>query len=153
MKTPPKPRQSATEQPSQEALYSRLYSVKARLDTMKGHAKTLSEVRREIAVERETIINGKLKTWRKVGEAFPGVPPATLCAIYKHGREPVKSWVRESLGLPAHITIRVVPCPKHGVVHVTKRCPCQRKPGTKPRQWKRLATWAASMLVYIGGGK
>lgn len=148
MKTPPSAPQKRGPEQGDTGLYSRLYSVKARLDTMKGHTKTLAEVRREIAVEREKIINGKLKTWRKVGEAFPGVPPATLCAIYKHGREPEKSWIRESLGLPAHITIRAVPCASCGEVKTVKRCPCKRKPAQR-RQWKRLATWAASMLIYM----
>lgn len=91
------------------------------------------------------------KKWREIGRDYPGVPLGTLCRFHKdRGYEPKRPDIRAALGLPAHITIRAVPCASCGEVKTVKRCPCQRKPAPR-RQWKRLATWAASMLIYMEG--
>lgn len=83
--------------------------------------------------------------WREIGRKFPGVHPATLCAIYKHGREPKKSETRRALGLPVLQWVAV--CPEHGIVHVG-RCPrirAKRKGTSYKRLW--LGTWLALLAT------
>jgi len=62
---------------------------------------------------------------------FSPIPAGTLCAIY-NGAEVPEKW-RERLGLPPLALAPV--CPKHGVVHTSKRCPAEAK--QKPR-WVRV---------------
>jgi len=62
------------------------------------------------------------KTWREIAAlpCFQGVPAATLCAIYKHGRVPHNPAYLRILGLP--VTAPAPVCRQCGQVHVTKRC-------------------------------
>lgn len=72
----------------------------------------IDSVRAKIAKVRDTV---PVTSWRRVALLFPGVPAATLCAIYKHGREPHGAGVRHALGLPDVAPAPV--CPVHGKVH------------------------------------
>lgn len=84
--------------------------------------------------------------WRTVADSFPGVPAATLCAIYKHNREPRKADIRRALGLP--ITVPAPVCAKCGQVHVTKRCTQANGKTAKPRiRYKDL--WLMMWAAYL----
>lgn len=76
--------------------------------------------------------------------------------------------INKKYGARLPLNLQPAPVCSHcGNVPLAKRCPCTRKPSTTPRvnwkkayielldtpngQWKRLATWAASMLIYMEG--
>jgi len=78
---------------------------------------------------------GKPTPWREIAKSYPGVPPGTLCAVFK-GREPHKPSIRAALGLP--VTVAVAVCPACGQPPISKhhRCPSA---ALKPRRPTRSA--------------
>ena len=84
-------------------------------------------------------LTGKPTPWREIAKSYPGVPPGTLCAVFK-GREPHKASIRASLGLP--VTVAIAVCPLHGVVH-EKRCP-----GAEPRPRKPTKNARRKKLIH-----
>ena len=69
-----------------------------------------------------------------------------LCAIYKHGREPHPNDIRHVLGLSELAPAPV--CPRHGVVHVSRRCPADNsKPRPKRRNWRGLCLTLAGLVA------
>ena len=87
---------------------------------------------------------GKPTPWREIAKSYPGVPPGTLCAVYK-GREPHKATIRTALGLPVLAEGRV--CPIHHKVH-DRLCSAERKV-TKRKDWKGLSLTLAGLLANI----
>jgi len=87
---------------------------------------TLADKRAEVARLHEG-----LKSWRLVAEHYPGAKPGTLSRfVNDNAYVPHRATVLTALGLPVFDKPKV--CPRHGIVHVAKRCPATRKPG-KPR--------------------
>lgn len=81
--------------------------------------------------QRLHALRGASMSWRAIAPEFAGVPAATLCAIYKHGREPKKPAVRAALGLPTYAPAPV--CPVHGIVHL-QACPvAEAAPAARPK--------------------
>ena len=82
--------------------------LKKRLDRLYGTYKTCGGWRKISALDEFKCSDGR------------HIPPGTLNAIWKHGREPMNPEYRRVLGLPA-----LVPAPacKCGQVHLRKSCP------------------------------
>lgn len=110
----------------------------------------LDMLRRALEEKRQSGIplTGKPTPWREIAKSYPGVPPGTLCAVGK-GREPRKPALRTALGLP--LTVAIAVCPRHGIVHVRRRCPPDntkpRKP-TKAARRKRLILDERWRVIY-----
>lgn len=107
---------------------------------------SLSEVRAKIGAAREN--GGNTVPWRTVAKDFPGVPAATLCAIYKHNRDPHKAETRAALGLPELGLGRICPV-HHRVCDVQHKPPSPDAPKRPRRQWKRIALTIAGL--WAGG--
>ena len=109
----------------------------------------LDTLRRDLEAQRAAGIPkwGKLTPWREIAKSYPGVPPGTLCAVFK-GREPHKATIRAALGLP--VTVPVPVCPACGKPPLAKHhvCPADNsKPRPKRRNWRGLALTLAGLLV------
>ena len=81
-----------------------------------------------------------LGIWQAVGAEI-GITGGMAFRVAVDGYEPQKSTLRAALGLP--ITMPIPVCPRHGVVHVSRRCPPD-KPATPRRpslRARRKALW------------
>lgn len=105
-------------------------------------ARTLEDVRDEIDRFRPNI------PWRVIATfpRFQGVPAATLCAIYKHGRDPQNAEYRRILGLPVLAPAPV--CARCGVVHLRRTCP--PAPSATPRRRRPSRKARNRLNVRIG---
>jgi len=78
--------------------------------------------------------------WAQIGESFSGVRIGTLKRIaYDPQYVPKRADICQTLGLP--LTAPAPVCPRHGVVHIPRRCPPDnpkpRRPSPRMRR-KRL---------------
>ncbi len=120
---------------------------------MRTVANAFSDVKRLVARFRET--SPVPTPWRVIArEHYPGIPEARmaawLCAIYKHEREPHANDIRRALGMAEYAPALV--CAIHGIVHVSKRCPAERKPRAPRRQYKKLAALALTLAGLWASG-
>ena len=110
----------------------------------------LDSLRRVLEEKRRSGIplTGKPTPWREIAKDYPGCPPGTLCAVSK-GRDPRKPAIRAALGLPVLASVPI--CPKHGIVHVSRRCPPEAVPGPRPkrRDWRGLCLTLAGVLANV----
>ena len=68
---------------------------------------------------------------------------------FANGIEPKRNDLRHALGLP--VTAPAPVCPRHGVVHVSRRCPADNsKPRQKRRNWRGMALVLAGLIVNSG---
>ena len=74
------------------------------------------------------------------------VTRATVWRFLHEELEPERPALRAALGLP--VTAPAPVCPRHGVVHVSRRCPPDNsKPRPKRRNWRGLALTLAGLIV------
>src|SRR3990167_2485838 len=68
----------------------------------------LDTLRRDLEAHRAAGIpkTGKSTPWREIAKLYPGVPPCTLCAVFKV-REPHKLAIRAALHLPVTVPVAV----------------------------------------------
>ena len=66
----------------------------------------------------------KRHNWRDTGAEF-GVTGGMVYRIAMSDYEPKRAHIRAALGLPVYIPAPA--CPHCGIVHISKRCPSQRK--------------------------
>lgn len=90
-------------------------------------------------------------TWRDIANLpeYRGVPAATLCAIYKHGREPQNAAHRRILGLPVLGLGEI--CPVHGKVCAVKHRP--QPTARKPRRTRKARNrWNMRVALAAAAG-
>jgi len=104
----------------------------------------LDTLRRDLEAQRAAGIPkwGKLTPWREIAKSYPGVPPGTLCAVFK-GREPHKATIRAALGLP--VTVPVAVCPHCGQPPLSKHHRCV---GAAPRPRKPMKNARRKRLIH-----
>ena len=110
----------------------------------------LDTLRRDLEARRAAGIpkTGKSTPWREIAKDYPGVPPGTLCAVFK-GREPHKPAILRRLGLPVTVPVTVCvhcgkpPLAKHHVFPVR----ASGKPRPKRRNWRGLALVLAGLIA------